>query len=204
MTAAAPAALVAVAATVVEQQQQRAWQRTSSLIAMPRALISGSFSFLRCCCVPSNMTLASCAAGAQVGREPQGCAPDGWQRCNPCVDESVLRHPSPWYQEPLMACRGYPFWAPDEKALAQRERRAEVAAFAAKSRVAKAKPQVWHARSFTLVKSRQVTYMYIRLTGFSSFEIYVNPFPHPPYPHSSALCDSGSDSFVRSRPGLVS
>ena len=96
-----------------------------------------------------------------------------------------------------MACRGYPFWAPDEKALAQRERRAEVAAIAAKSRVAKAKPIKFgtHAVSFTLVNTRQVTYMYIRLTGFSSFEIYVNPFPHPPYPHSSALCDSGR--FVR-------
>ena len=56
-----------------------------------------------------------------------------------------------------MACRGYPFWAPDEKALAQRERRAEVAA--AGGEVAGCEGEadkVWHARSFTLVKSRHI------------------------------------------------
>ena len=60
-----------------------------------------------------------------------------------------------------MACRGYPFWAPDEKALAQRERRAEVAAVAAKSRVAKAKPKVWHARSFILSRQYKTSHVYV-------------------------------------------
>ena len=57
-----------------------------------------------------------------------------------------------------MACRGYPFWAPDEKALAQRERRAEVAAVAAKSRVAKAKPIKFgtHAVSLSQIKTSHV------------------------------------------------
>ena len=49
-----------------------------------------------------------------------------------------------------MACRGYPFWAPNEKALAQRERRAEVAAAAAKSRVAKATPIMFGSAGSTV------------------------------------------------------
>ena len=61
-----------------------------------------------------------------------------------------------------MACRGYPFWAPDEKALAQRERRAEVAADAAKSRVAKAKPiEVWPARSFIHSRQYKTSHVYV-------------------------------------------
>ena len=55
-----------------------------------------------------------------------------------------------------MACRGYPFWAPDEKALAQRERRAEVARRGEVAGCEGEADKVWHARSYTLVKSRQV------------------------------------------------
>ena len=69
-----------------------------------------------------------------------------------------------------MACRGYPFWAPDEKALAQRERRAEVAADAAKSRVAKAKPIKFGTHAVSLSSNQDKSRICTCTSGYRLLE----------------------------------